>query len=493
MNSQEYALTPQNVTTKTFGKLFSCSVDGQVFAQPLWVANVSIANTLHNVVFVATENDTLYAFDADGPGCKPVWSTLGVSLIPSGEVIVPFADLENDNALGPVVGITGTPVIDPVSQTIYLVALSKDSAKNVIQRLHAIDITTGLERPGSPLIISASITGAAGYDNSGGTILFAPKFQKQRPALLLLNGVIYISWAGFLDTDFYHGWLIGYNAATLSQVSVYNDTPDGGRGGIWMSGGGPAADSQGNIYLLTGNGDFNGNTTGGRNLGDTFLKLGTTGGISVADWFTPHDQNNMAINDLDLGGGGAVILLDQTTGPLQHLVLGGSKGGMVYVVNRDGLGGYNSANDSQIVQSFLLGSNGIYSAPLFWQNTLYAAGSGSTLGAYAFSPTTDQFQTSPSFVSSQVFSHPGTTPSLSATGTSNAILWAIRRPSATAPAVLHAFDPNNIHTALWDSSQASGGRDQAGVTVKFTVPTVANGKVYIGTQTELDVFGLLPN
>src|SRR2546427_1762914 len=493
VNSQEYALTVQNVTSATFGKLFSCPVDGWVFAQPLWVPNVTIGGTRHNVVFVATENDSLYAFDADGPGCKSVWSTANVKLIPGGEVVAPFADVENDNALGPVVGITGTPVIDPSSQTIFLVAMTEVSGtSNVIQRLHAIDITTGLERPGSPQVISASITGVTGYDNSGGTITFAPKFQKQRPALLLLNGVIYISWAGFLDTDFYHGWLIGYDATTLSQVTVFNDTPDGGRGGIWMSGGGPAADAQGNIYLLTGDGDFNANA-GGRNYGDTFLKLGTTGGLSVSDWFTPFDQSNLAANDLDLGGGGAVILLDQPNGAFPHLVLGGGKAGTLYVVNRDSLGQFNVANDSQIVQSFTLGSNGIYSAPLFWQNTLYAAASGSPLGAYLFSSATGQFQTSPSLASSQTFGHPGTTPSLSVAGTSNAILWAIRRSTATAPAVLHAFDPANIHNALWDSSQAAGGRDQAGVAVKFTVPTVANGKVYIGTQTELDVYGLFPN
>ncbi len=492
VNSQEYALTPQNVSTSTFGKLFSCAVDGQVFAQPLWVANVSVGGKQHNVVFVATENDSLYAFDADSPGCKPVWSKASVSLIPSGEVIVPFADLQNDNALGPVVGITGTPVIDTVSQTIYLVALTEDSGRHVIQRLHAIDIATGLERTGSPQIISASVTGAAGYDNSNGTISFAPNFEKQRPALLLLNGVIYISWAGFLDTDFYHGWLIGYDATTLAQVTVFNDTIDGGRGGIWMSGGGPAADSQGNIYLLTGNGDFNANT-GGRNYGDTFMKLGTSGGLSVSDWFTPFDQANLAANDLDLGGGGAVILLDQPSGPFPHLILGGGKAGTLYVVNRDSLGRFNSANDSQIVQHFTLGSNGIYSAPLFWQNTLFGAASGSPLGAYTFSSSTCQFQTSPSVVSSQTFGHPGTTPSLSAAGTSNAILWAIRRSLPTNPAVLHAFDPNNIHTALWDSSQAPNNRDAAGVAVKFTVPTVANGRVYIGTQTELDVYGLLPN
>jgi len=494
VNSQEYALTTQNVASSTFGKLFSCPVDGWVFAQPLWAANVLIGGVQHNVVFAATENDSLYAFDADATGCNRVWSTSKVSLIPSGEVVAPYADLENDNALGPVVGITGTPVIDLSSQTIYLVAMSENSSNHtVVQRLHAMDITTGQERPGSPVVISASIAGT-GYDNSNGTISFKANMQKQRPALLLLDGVIYVSWAGFLDTDPYHGWMIGYSASTLAQVTVFNDTRDGGRGGIWMSGGGPAVDSQGNIFLFSGNGDFNANTTGGRNYGDTFLKLSTSGGLSVADWFTPYDQDTLAADDLDLGGGGAAILVDQTSGPFPHLVVGGGKGGTLYVVNRDNLGHYNSSNNSQIVQSFTLGSNGIYSTGLFWQDILYAAASGGPLSAFQFSTLADQFQTTPSSSSSESFSFPGTTPALSAAISSNGILWAIQRPSSSsAAAILHAYDATNLHTELWNSSQAASDRDKAGTTVKFTVPTIANGKVYIGTQTELDVFGLLPN
>jgi len=492
VNSQEYALTPQNVTTATFGKLFSCLVDGYVFAQPLWMAKVLIGGTPHNVVFVATENDSLYAFDADGPGCKSVWSTPKVSLIPVGETVAAPADLQNDDALGPAVGITGTPVIDPASQTIYLVALSKNSTTSaIIQRLHAIDITTGRERPSSPVVIAASVNGI-GYDNSNGTITFAAKMQKQRPALLLLNGVIYVSFAGFLDVDFYHGWLMGYDASTLNLVTVFNDTIDGGRGGIWMSGGGPAADSQGNIYLLTGNGDFNADT-GGRNYGDTFLKLGSSGGLSVSDWFTPFDQSNLNANDLDLGGGGAVILLDQPSGPVPHLVLGGGKAGTLYVLNRDSLGHFKPTGDSQIVQSFSIGTNGIFATALFWQNTLYATADGTPLSAYPFSPVTDQFQTSPSSVSNQTFGYPGTTPALSAAGTANAVLWAFRRTSATTPGVLHAYDPANLKTEFWNSSQASGGRDLPGNAVRFFSLAVANGKIYVGTQSELDVYGLLPN
>ena len=493
VNSQEYALTPQNVTTATFGKLFSCPVDGYVFAQPLWAANVSIGGTPHNVAFVATENDSLYAFDADGPGCKSVWSTAKVSFVPAGETVATPSDLHNNTALGPAVGITGTPVIDPASQTIYLVALSKNSSTNaIIQRLHAIDIATGQERPRSPVVIAASVIGT-GYDNSNGTITFAAKMQKQRPALLLLNAVIYVAFAGFLDTDFYHGWLMGYDASTLNLVTVFNDTIDGGRGGIWMSGGGPAADSQGNIYLLTGNGDFNANTTGGRNYGDSFLKLGTSAGLSVSDWFTPFDQLNLAANDLDFGGGSAVVLVDLPGGPAAHLVIGGSKAGTLYVLNRDSLGHFNSTDNSQIVQSFSVGNNGIYSSPLFWQNTLYAAANAAPLSAFPFSPSNSQFQTAPSSVSSQSFGYPGTTPVLSAAGTVNAVLWALRRTSATTPAVLHAYDPANLKTEFWNSSQAASGRDLPGNAVRFFSLTVANGKVYVGTQTELDVYGLLPN
>jgi hypothetical protein len=493
INSQEYALAPQNVTTATFGKLFSCPVDGYIFAQPLWVANVSISVTQHNVVFVATENDSLYAFDADGPGCKSVWSVAKVSLIPAGEAVATPSDLQNNTALGPIVGITGTPVIDPASKTIYLVALSKNPTTNSItQRMHAIDITTGQERPNSPVVIAASVKGA-GYDNSNGTVTFAAKMQKQRPALLLLNGVVYVAFAGFLDTDFYHGWIMGYDASSLAQLTVFNDTIDGGRGGIWMSGGGLAADSQSNIYLSTGNGDFNGNTVGGRNFGDSFLKLGTSGGLSVADWFTPFDQMNLAANDLDFGGGSAVVLLDLPGGPAPHLVIGGSKAGVLYVLNRDSLGHFNPTDNSQIVQSFTLGNNGIYSSPLFWQNTLYAAASGAPLSAFPFFSVTSQFQTTPSSVSSQSFGYPGTTPVLSAAGTANAILWALRRTSASTPGVLHAYDPANLKTELWNSSQAAGGRDQAGLAVRFFSLAVANGKVYIGTKTELDVYGLLPN
>jgi hypothetical protein len=491
VNSQEYALTGQNVAGGTFGKLFSCPVDGWVFAQPLWMANVKISGEGHNVVLIATENDSLYAFDADGPGCKAVWSSQSVNLIPGDEKIAPAADLEHDSfAMGPFAGITGTPVIDPSSQTIYLVAVTENKTTGtIVQRLHAIDITTGRERSGSPVTIAASVKGK-GYDNKNGTISFAAKMQKQRAGLFLLNGVVYVCWASYYDTDPYHGWVIGYRASTLAQVSVFNDTIDGGRGGIWMGGATPAADSHGNIYLLSGNGDFNANNAGGRNYGDSFLKLSTSGGLSVTDWFTPFDQEELAKQDLDLGGGGAVILPDQARGPYPHLVLACSKLGMLYVVNRDHFGHYNSKSDSQIVQTFMLDENWIYSTPLFWQNTLYVAANHSPVKAFRFSAVTDRFETKPFSASSQTYGYPGATPVVSAAGTGNAILWVI---DPETPGVLHAYDPSNLNTEFWNSSQAANKRDQAGTGLKFTVPTVANGRVYVGTQTELDVYGLLPN
>ena len=491
VNSQEYTLTPQNVVSSKFGKLFSCPMDGWVFAQPLWMANVHIRGVRHNVVFIATENDSLYAFDADGPGCKTVWSSQSVNLIPGDEKIAPLDDLEYDSiSLGPATGITGTPVIDPSSQTIYLVALTEnETTGTIIQRLHAIDITTGRERPRSPVMIASSVRGT-GYDNVNGTITFFAKMQKQRAALLLLNGIVYVCWGGYNNTDFYHGWLMGYDASTLAQVRVLNDTIDGGRGGIWMSGASPLADSQGNIYLITGNGDFNADHPGGRNYGDSFLKLSTSGGLSVSDWFTPFDQMELAEKDLDLGTGGGAILPDQARGPFPHLLLGCSKSGKLYVLNRDHLGHYNSQSNSQIVQSFVVDKNEIYATPLFWQNALYVTADIGPLKAFRFSTVTDQFETEPFSTSSQRYVYPGVVPVLSAAGTNHAIVWAI---DPATPGVLHAYDPSNLNTEFWNSSQAANNRDQAGTGVKFTVPTVANGKVYIGTKTELDVYGLLPN
>ncbi len=483
VNSQETILTTLNVRTATFGKRFSCSVDADVYAQPLYVPGVSITgNGTHNVVFVATEKNSLYALDADASPCSVLWQK---SLMNSGETFVSDADVVCSQAISPNIGITGTPVIDAASQTLYVVSTSKSSTA-FIQRIHAVSLADGTEKLGGPTLIQASVSGT-GAASSGGTVSFDPKWHLQRPGLLLLGGTVYVAWASYCDNDPYHGWVLSFSAGsgTLQKVSTLNDTPNGTRGGIWMSGAGPASDGT-NIFLITGNGTFDANASGS-DFGDSFLKLSSS--LSVGDWFTPSNEGSLESNDLDVGGGGAVLLIDNPGGSLPHLLIGGGKEGKLYLLNRDSLGHFAS-NDSQVVQSFSLSSNGIYATPVFWQGTLYIAAADSHLAAFAFN-TTGQFNPNPTSQSSAIFGFPGATPSVSSNGTTSGIVWAIER-SAAGAAVLHAYDATNLANELWNSSMAAGSRDQAGGAVKFTVPTVVNGKVYVGTHLELDVFGLLP-
>jgi hypothetical protein len=479
LNTTETALTLANVNTTKFGKLFSCTVEADVYAQPLYVPNVAIASKgTHNVIFVATEKDTLYAFDADTNAnpCLPLWQ---VTLLGSGETALDTTSGDGCvDAVSPDIGITGTPVIDLSTKTLYVVTTSKISGSAYFQRLHALDVTTGAEKFGGPVPIQATISGTS----------FDPAIHLQRPGLLLQGGAVYIAWASYCDNGPYHGWVLGYNASSLLQVSKFNDTPNGTLGGIWMSGAGPASDESGNVYLITGNGTFDANA-GGTDFGDTFLKL--TGSLSVVDWFTPFNEDLLNTGDQDVGGGGSVLLLDNPGGPNAHLLIGGGKEGKLYLVNRDGMGHFNTGSDSQIVQSFSPTGHGIFATPVFWQNKLYLAPSTSPMSQFVFDATTGKFNTIAAFQSAATFSFPGATPSLSANGTANVILWAIERPSGGGTAVLHAYDASNL-SELWNSSMAAGGRDQAGSAVKFTVPTIAHGKVYIGTHGELDVFGLLP-
>jgi hypothetical protein len=527
-NTHEFALTTSSVKTATFGKLFSCTVDGSIYTQPLWVPNLTVGGAKHNVVFVATQHDSLYAFDADSnvSPCVPLWhvnlldaahgGTAGEASVPSGTasslVGSGFGDIK------PEVGVTGTPVIDPNSSTLYVVSKSANAGPQIFQRLHAVDLATGNEKFSGPVVISASVNGTA-PDAVAGKVAFDPQNQHQRPGLALVNGIVYIAWASHEDHDQYHGWIMGYNASTLLQVpgAVFNTTPNTvgaagyARGGIWMSGGAPAADSSGNLYFLTGNGTFDADS-GGSNYGDSTMKLNTTAGLTVGDWFTPADQANLDGADTDHGSGGAAILVDQPTGPVQHLVIGGGKEGNLFLLNRDAMGNYggstNPAN-SKAVQIFNVG-NGIFSTSAFWNNSLYIAPAGGPLQSYPFSASSGKFNTGSATSAGVTFNFPGATPSISASGTSNGIVWAIdsnqyctpQSPGCN-PAVLHAFDASKLSTELWNSGQAVG--DTAGFAVKFTVPTVANGRVYIGTRGndngsgtssilgELDVYGLLPN
>jgi hypothetical protein len=519
VNAHEYALTTANVTKTTFGKLFSCQADGAIYAQPLWVANLGIGGGTHNVVFAATVHDSVYAFDADANPCVTYWHK---SLLGSGETWLSNNDAGSSD-IYPDIGIIGTPVIDPSTSTLYVVTKSKTSGTNCtpatscFQRLHALSLIDGSEKFGGPANITSAISVAGtGDGSSGGNVAFSTLKQNQRPGLVLSNGVVYVAWASHGDNGPYHGWVVGFDAGTLARVATFNANPNGSDSGIWMAGGAPAADSSGNLYFLTGNGTFDANS-GGSDYGDSTVKLSTSSGLSVAGYFTPADQSSLEGGDNDHGSGGAAILLDQpSTAPHQHLVIGGGKEGTLFLLDRDNLGGYGAnftPNNSNAVQSFSEG-NGIFATAAFFNNALYIAGVGGHLKMFAFNTTTGQFNAAQTSQSSGTFGFPGATPSVSATGTSNGIVWAMDSSNygtydggarSAGAMILHAYDATNLATELWNSTMASANRDQAGNAVKFTVPTVANGKVYVGTRGndntngsgtvfgEIDVFGLLPN
>jgi hypothetical protein len=518
-NTQEYALTAANVTTSSFGKLFTCAVDGAIYAQPLWAPNLTIGGGTHNVVFVATTHDSVYAFDADTSPCVTYWKK---TLLSAGETFVNFNEVHITD-IQPDIGIIGTPVIDLSTKTLYVVSKSEDTGTSCIpssachQRLHGLNLIDGSEKFGGPATIDGSITvPGTGDGSSAGVLPFNPLTENQRPGLALVNGVVYVSWASHGDNDPYHGWVMGFSAGNLAvaPVAVWNSTPNfvGGfahsRGGIWMAGGAPAADSSNNLYLLTGNGSFD----GASNYGDSTVKLSTASGLTVAGYFTPDNQQNLDTIDLDHGSGGAAILIDQPSGPVPHLLIGGGKDAILYMVNRDTLGGFDAAAN-HVVQPLNVGQS-IFATSAFWNNSLFIAGSGGALKQYTFNPTMGLFGISPAHSSPSSFGFPGATPSVSATpGSANGIVWGLdnsqyctQQAPVCGPTVLHAYDATNVSTELWNSSQAAASRDQAGNAVKFTVPTVANGKVYVGTRGnntggasnttsvpgELDVYGLLP-
>ena len=531
-NTQEYALTPATVTTNTFGKLFACAVDGAVYTQPLWVPGLSIGGGTHNVIFVATEHDSLYAFDADVNPCVTYWH---VNLIDTnhggttGETPIVWNDVGNCfGDVYPEVGVTGTPVIDPATSTIYLVSSSEKGSAghncsylpgNFFRRLHALDLASATERFNGPVSFTASVPGTG---DGGSTVNFDPQKHHQRSGLALANGTVYIAWAAHEDATPYHGWLFGYNASDLSQPpSVFNTTPDGGLGGIWGGGGAPAIDPTGDVYVATGNGIFDANSTTVpfADYGDSVLRLhpsagSTNNGVNLylQGWFTPFNQDVLSSNDADLGSGAPVLLSDQSVGSA-HLLAQLGKDGIVYLINRDQMGQYNATDNSQIVQSFQGTNGGFWGTTAFWQNGLYFAGAYDSLRVYAFDPSLGLFNTNATSLTSNAFKFPDTTPSISSQGASNGIVWAIdaglygyASPNAaggvncyadppptvcTGPAVLHAYEATNLATELWNSSQASSNRDEAGNAVKFVPPTIANGKVYVSTRTEIDVYGLL--
>src|SRR6266478_3877305 len=485
-NLNETLLTPNNVNSTNFGKLGFLSVDGLVDAQPLYVSKLTVAGSQHNVVFVVTEHDSVYAFDADT--LAQLWK---VTVLASGEST---SDDRGCSQVTPEIGITSTPVIDlsaGPNGTIFAVAMSKDNFGNYHQRLHALDVTTGAEISGSPKEIQATYATAG-----GGTTTFAPGQYKERASLLLLNGVIYTSWASHCDITPYSGWVMGYSETTLQQVNIFNFTPNGSEGSVWMSGAGPAADSLGNIYFLAANGTFdttlnaNGFPVNG-DYGNAFMKLSTSGNsLSAADYFTMHNTVAESNVDQDLGSGGALLLTDLTDslGNIRHLAVGAGKDSIIYVADRDSMGKFNSTSDNiyqEISANALSGGSGVYAMPAYFNGTLYYGAVNDSLKAFTIANA--RVVAPPSSNTGSTFAYPGTTPSISANGTSNGILWAVENSGGTG--ILHAYDATNLANELYNSNQA-GTRDQFSDN-KFITPMIANGKVFVGTPTSVIVFGLL--
>ena len=486
-NLSETVLTHANVNPSRFGKVFTLPVDGQVYAQPLYLASVPIPGKgTHNVLFVATEHDSVYAFDADsnqGLSESPLWQ-VSLADAAAGETTAGVADVLNCDSISPEIGITGTPVIDPSTNTLYVVALTKLNT-HLIQRLHALDIATGAERPGSPVAITASVPGTGdGFFSASTTVQFNGDFYKNRAGLLLLNGVVYTTWASHCDSLSYHGWIIAYSAKDLHQVAVFNATPNANQGAFWMGGAAPAVDTEGNIYAISANGRYDANA-GGVDFGDTLLKLSSPE-LKVIDYFTPFNQVDLDQDDIDFGSSTAVLLPDGAGSTAhRHLLVSAGKEGRVYLIDRDQMGRFHAGGDTQIVQSLEGAVGPQFGGPAYFNNTLYFAGSHDTLKAFSIAEAhIDPLPTSQSL---QVFGFEGAVPVVTANGSSSGIVWAVE---ASFSGTLHAYDASNLTHELYNS-QIEAWRDQLGSFVPFSVPTVANGRVYVGTSNSVAVYGLL--
>ena len=488
-NLGEVILTPSNVNSTNFGKLLTLSVDGKVDAQPLYVSGQVMAdNNPHNLLIVATESDSVYAFDADSGAS--LWH---VSLLLSGESA---SDDRGCSQVEPTIGVTGTPVIDlsrGPNGTIYAVAMSKNSSSAYFQRLHALNLKTGAEQFGGPVAIQGTYPGT-GDDSSGSNVLFDPKQYKARPGLLLVNGVVYIGWSSHCDDRPYTAWLMGYDESSLAQVTLLNFTPNGQEGSIWQAGAGPAADPQGNIYFLMANGTFDTTLTpagfpASGDYGNAFMKVAPfPTGLSVTDYFTMENTVSESNGDVDLGSGGAMLLPDMVdaNGVTRHLAVGAGKDANIYLVDRDNMGKFSPTADLNYQVPAALGG-GVWSSPAYFNGSLYYGASGDTIRAFSFSQA--RLSASPTSTSAHAFPYPGATPSISANAAGNGIVWVAEN---TSPAELHAYNAANLAVELYNTNMASGARDQFGSGNKYITPTVANGKVYVGTTNGVGVFGMLP-
>ncbi len=487
LDSSETTLTLANVNSTTFGKLFTLTVDGKVDAQPLYLSAVPISGKgTHNLLIVATENDSVYAFDADAGTL--IWQATALL---SGETA---SDDRSCTQITPKIGITATPVISRPSGSngvIYVAAMSKDSSGNYHQRLHALNAATGKELYKGPVEISAQYPGT-GDNSSGGNVIFDPAQYVERSALLLVNNVVYVAWASHCDIRPYTGWIMGYDATTLAQSTVLNVTPNGNSGAIWGSGAGLTADASGNIFFLDANGTFDSTLTSRGfpsqgDYGNAFIRLNTAGGLSVADYFEMWNGQQESADDTDLGSGGAILLpnMPYDTGFLQ-LAVGAGKDSNLYIVNRNYMGKFNA--DGNILYQELVSAlpGGLWSMPAYFNGTLYFGPVGEPILAFQFNDA--RLSAAPVAQTGTTFRYPGATPSISANGTENAIVWATDN---TNPAILRAFNATNLQL-LYASNQAANNRDEFGVGNKFITPLIINGKVYVATTTGVGVFGLLP-
>ena len=499
-NTNEVLLTLANVNVATFGRLITYPVDGYIYTQPLYVANLVIPGLgTHNAVFVATENNSVYAFDADGnvgTNGGLLWQTnLGTAALSNNHE---FGG-DNYTDIVPEVGITGTPAIDLASGTLYVDARTRvvGATVNYYHSVHALNITNGAEQPYSPVIVTNSVPGQ-GVDNFNGVVTFNPRQENQRPGMTLAGGMLYVAYGSFADADPYHGWVIGFNATNLQASAdyVFNTTPNAnktnfgtyaGEGALWMSGSGLCVDANTNLYFETANGSFSANTNGG-DYSDSFVRLSTSNGLAVADYFTPYNQLDLANSDGDLGSGGSLLLPDSVGSSAHpHLIVGAGKQGTIYLVDRDNMGHYNAANDSQIVQEWPFAIGGVWSSPAYFNNQIYYQGTQDVTKAFSIS---NAVLSGPVSEATTSFGALGGTPSISANGTNDGIVWTIQSDAYASggPDVLHAYNATNLALELWNSSQ-NPARDNPGGAIEMTTPTVVNGKVYVGAEYALSIFG----
>jgi len=495
LNNHEVLLKPSNVRGAFFGKIFTQPVDGQVYGQPLYVPNLNISGGTHNVVFVVTEHDSIYAFDADSFQ-KPLWQATFLNAA-EGITTVSKEDVENCGQIQPEIGITDTPVIDLSTGTVYLVAMTKRITNGTAlfeQTLHALDLSTGAEKFGGPAPIHASVPGTG---DGGAAVILNPRAYKVRSGLALANGIVYTAFTSHCDFNFwgtYHGWLIGYSAgAVTQQAGVFNVTPDGNEGSIWSSGDAPSVDENGNLYVETSNGTFDADK-GGRDYGDSFLKIAGTPQLSVADYFTPANQEELSDNDQDVGSAGQILLPDSYGNAAHpHLLTGADKTGEIYLLDRDHLGGYRAGNagGDAVLQEFHAAAknNGqCFSTPACFKGFVYWSMVADHLKAYRLSK--GRYQTKASSQTRETFAFPGCVPSVSSDGGKNGIVWAVQPGD---PAVLRAYDATNLGREIYNSNQDPRRDTTGSPSNKFTPPIIVNGKVYVPTSNSLVIYGLLKN